>query len=344
MPQPMKVFLFLDDPAAALAENYDRIKVQRSRDRGVSWVELTTLETRLRIQTGKWNYHYLVREAEVTDLYRAVLSSTSLVSPPADITSGPQQAIDVSFEQILTIEELRTIYLFGIDLTDDTGREYPDELFAHYIMSGITQTEHDLDVNLYPKLFDHRYDYYRHDWVNHGVLQLREKPVISVVAMDLSLPPNGAKLYDVPIESIVLDKHGATIMLYPFGAGGGGIPGVSFSGTAGGFMGRDFLPGAIHVVFFAGFELGTVRALPIIKDIVGKRASYGPLNISGDLVAGAGLAAQSMSIDGLSRSVTTTNSSTNAGYGARLLTYQKEIKDAMKELKRYYGGAKMVAV
>jgi hypothetical protein len=68
----------------------------------------------------------------------------------------------------------------------------------------------------------------------------------------------------------------------------------------------------------------------------------GPLNIAGDLIAGAGIATKSLSMDGLSQSISTTASATNAGYGARILQYNKHIEESMKTLKAYYTGISMV--
>jgi hypothetical protein len=43
--------------------------------------------------------------------------------------------------------------------------------------------------------------------------------------------------------------------------------------------------------------------------------------------------------------VNTTSSATNAGFGARIIEYQKEIKQLLPNLRRYYGKAsKMVVV
>ena len=67
----------------------------------------------------------------------------------------------------------------------------------------------------------------------------------------------------------------------------------------------------------------------------------GPLNIAGDLVLGiAGVSGQSLSIDGLSQSISTTASATSAGYSARLIQYQKEIKETVGRLKLVYDEVK----
>jgi hypothetical protein len=74
---------------------------------------------------------------------------------------------------------------------------------------------------------------------------------------------------------------------------------------------------------------------------VGMIASMGPFNIAGDMIAGAGIASQSIGIDGLSQSVSTTSSATNAGYGARIIQYQKDVKDQIKHLQNYYKGPRL---
>mgnify|MGYP000160127553 FL=1 len=79
-------------------------------------------------------------------------------------------------------------------------------------------------------------------------------------------------------------------------------------------------------------------------NLTGKLATFGPLGIAGDLILGAGIAAQSIGVDGLSQSISSTSSATNAGYGARILQYQKEIADSVKKLKLVYDEIRMVVV
>jgi len=61
-----------------------------------------------------------------------------------------------------------------------------------------------------------------------------------------------------------------------------------------------------------------------------------PLDIAGNLIAGAGIARQSISVDGLSQEIATTASATSSGFGATILSYQKQIKDTMEALKKKY--------
>ena len=79
-------------------------------------------------------------------------------------------------------------------------------------------------------------------------------------------------------------------------------------------------------------------------NLTGKLATFGPLGIAGDLILGAGIAAQSIGVDGLSQSISSTSSATNAGYGARIIQYQKEIAETVKRLKLVYDEIRMVVV
>jgi hypothetical protein len=65
-------------------------------------------------------------------------------------------------------------------------------------------------------------------------------------------------------------------------------------------------------------------------------ASLLPLDIAGNLIAGAGIARQSLSIDGLTQDIATTASATSSGFGATILSYQTQIKDTMDAMKKKY--------
>ncbi len=68
------------------------------------------------------------------------------------------------------------------------------------------------------------------------------------------------------------------------------------------------------------------------------------LDTAGDLIAGAGIASVSTGIDGLSTSIGTTSSATNAGYGARIISYQKQLSDLLDGLRRKWRAVEFFAV
>lgn len=97
------------------------------------------------------------------------------------------------------------------------------------------------------------------------------------------------------------------------------------------------------VVTVAGLGAGTFRldwqvsTVPAdILQAIGLTAALLPLDVAGDLIAGAGIASTSVSVDGLSQSINTTSSATNSGYGARVLQFTKELKELVPRLKAQY--------
>jgi len=81
-----------------------------------------------------------------------------------------------------------------------------------------------------------------------------------------------------------------------------------------------------------------------IKAAIGYKAALLPLDVAGDLIAGAGIASKSTSMDGLSQSVNTTSSSTNSGFGARVLQFEREMKALLPAIRARYTGPMIAAV
>jgi hypothetical protein len=90
------------------------------------------------------------------------------------------------------------------------------------------------------------------------------------------------------------------------------------------------------------WELNTVD--PAIIRAVGLMSAMLPLDIAGDLIIGAGISQLSMNVDGLSQYIGTTSSPTNAGYGARLKAFERELERLIPALKAKYRTVNMLAV
>lgn len=69
-----------------------------------------------------------------------------------------------------------------------------------------------------------------------------------------------------------------------------------------------------------------------------------PLDVAGDLIVGAGIASYSVSMDGISENVNTTSSATNSGYGARVLQFERELKNLMSALRSKYRPIRISAI
>ena len=89
----------------------------------------------------------------------------------------------------------------------------------------------------------------------------------------------------------------------------------------------------------------TIDTLPQdIARAVMLKSSLLALDVAGDLIAGAGLASVSTSMDGLSQNINTTASATNSGYGARVLQFTKEYKELIATLKATYRALNIMAL
>ena len=88
----------------------------------------------------------------------------------------------------------------------------------------------------------------------------------------------------------------------------------------------------------------SVTTIPAdLKRAIALLAASLPLDIAGDLIAGAGIANFSISMDGLSQSVGTTASATNAGYGSRVIQFLKELGLIWPALRAKYRIPNMAA-
>lgn len=244
---------------------------------------------------------------------------------------------------VITPSELKNIFLFGIDTTNDNGEQFPDEMYEFYILSAQQWLEEQLGGAVLfcnQTIEGEKHDYIIADYVSYAGIKLFRYPVTDIISVGVQFPLSQNIITFDPswyrIESV-----GAYVNLVPtqgtfssilLSQGGNFLP-LFYSGM-------QYVPHLFSVTYKAGFLKDQVPYN--IKEIIGMKAAMGPLNIAGDLIAGAGIASKSIGIDGLSQSISTTSSATNAGYGARILQYNKEIEERLKTLRSHYLGLQMV--
>lgn len=245
-------------------------------------------------------------------------------------------------EPVITAQELRELFLFGVNLQDENGNEMPDTLLEHYIDAAQEWIDTEIPgiVLKQQNIVDETHDYYVDDYMQFGAIRLFRFPVISISKWAIQFPLQTDLLSFDPswlrVESfsgyVNLVPTEGTLSSIILGQGGSFLPLL--------YNALDHVPAIIHLDYIAGHS--DKKKIALIKNLVGKKASLGPLNIAGDLIAGAGIASKSISIDGLSQSIGTTSSATNAGYGARMINYNKEIDTDLKKLRNWHQGIKMV--
>lgn len=297
-----------------------------------TFAEITTPSSRRPlIEEGKLEYEYDDPAGADTSYYRISYynaktgrtSTPSLLNPP-----GGDPALT-----ILSVEDLKRYFMFGLDLTNDFGEAAEPEFYAFYIRAAVSWLEMYLDVDLTTKVRSEMHDITPREMESFMLLRLRHFPVQSITNVQLknngSVTREWSSAVEADATALRLDRETGQLNVYP---GYGGELGGYGSPMWPQLTGRRFIPHEIEVNYVSGWPEGGVPAK--LREVVGKLAAMGPLNVFGDITLGAGLQAQSLSLDGLSQSVTTTNSSTNAGFGARLILYAKELKTELPILRR----------
>jgi hypothetical protein len=239
----------------------------------------------------------------------------------------------------MDVQRLKDVYLVGVDLTDDQGVPFPNIMFEFGIRAAIARVERELEIDTRPTERIEFYDYNLRDYQTWMFLALDHYPLISCEYVKLQWPSSGDEI-EFPAAWISLEQDSGHLNLVPTE----GTLAQALLTLSGSFLpfilgSHDFLPNALEVKYIAGFAAG---ALPYdIRDVIGMLASFPIMNTAGDLIAGAGIANYSLSMDSLSQSIGTTSSATNSGYGARILQYEKKLKEDMPKLRKYYKGIRI---
>lgn len=247
---------------------------------------------------------------------------------------------------VFSVAEIWSLYLFGIKIEGGEGTSFSDSSMRFYIESAQRDVENWFNLRFMKQLVDQTLLYYRQDyWQQFPILQTNYpvRDPLSMIGMlnkmEQIIYPQGWLFceYDT-----AMNQGKRRISVVPTGSSTTqGNAQVILTGITSqiGMQRFDYIPDYWRIQYITGWD---IDQMPMdLIDIVGKLATFGPLNIAGDLILGtAGIASQSLSIDGLSQSISTTSSATNAGYGARLISYQKEIEEAVKRNKLTYDEVK----
>lgn len=241
----------------------------------------------------------------------------------------------MALTDLITPQWVKDRFLVGVNLTTDDGLPYPDELFEIAIASAIDAVQDELDI-----VFDdvtvtnEKHDSYGNSngAPNFAPIRLRKRPVRSITGITaawgnnspITIPVSWANMavdgLDFTGQLEIIPNQDAVSTLSSYG-----LPGLY----------RDVSPLWWRIAYQAGWE-DPEDVPPGLLMAIGWIASALPLDTAGDLIAGAGIANKSVSIDGLSTSVGTTSSATNAGYGARLMSYQKQVSVQLAAAKNKY--------
>lgn len=244
-----------------------------------------------------------------------------------------------------TVNKVKNQYLFGIDLSDAQGNPLPEELFVHYMNAAIDYLSNLLDITIGETEFmAERHDYIRSDYQNWGFIQLQHNPVKEIKGLRLTY--GNRPSVEIPLDWVQLDKLTGQITLFP-SAGSANSLIIGQTGMLFGFQSQwDYAPQLWEIDYVAGIdENDPSMPTALLAEAVYKRAACGILNVWGDLIIGAGIANQSVSIDGVSQSIGTTQSAMYGGASARVNEYTNDLNDhLLPVLRQKFGGIRMIVI
>lgn len=258
----------------------------------------------------------------------------------------PTLTLDISYNKneglVLSPKELQALYFYGIDIKDRTGQSLDDNTYKHFIQAASKEIEHKLSLKLVKQIISENLDFYNDQFRNWGYLDTYY-PVVKPFFLEgflasvrtITFPKEWLvsrktsdketyirRIFIVPVQVYdTVSMYGAAILY------AGMVPYSLLTST--------YIPNFYTIHYCTGFDNVPADLL----DVIGKLAAIGIFNVAGDIVLGqAALASYSLSIDGLSQSVSTTNSAENAAYSARIKNYQKEVQESIKNFISFYKG------
>jgi len=346
-------------------EVYDRIKIYRSTSEGGSYVEITDVNSRLVLEAGETKYHYDDSGGGATNWYK-----TAYFKEPAGVESVKSAAIQGGTEvekigytfgnyapspgdwgKVYTADDMRWTMMFGIDSigSDIAQSEFTDEQFDQFVLESLSEFETLLTMDIRKRKYvtdpdsdltrarlwregvdytdeDDSYDFDPQEWTEWGFMQLRHWPLISVERAVWYSPVKGEIMDMVENDWIRLHKQFGQLRMFPKGGfhyGPYSVYGPLWSG-----VGARRYPGGFEFDYTTGYESSDF--IPdSMRGVIAKYATIKALAVVGDGLL-AGFSSQSVSLDGLSESFSSTQSATSAFFGARIKQYSDEIKEWLK--------------
>jgi hypothetical protein len=255
-------------------------------------------------------------------------------------------------EPLVTVQKLKDTYLFGVSIKDAEGNVPSDKFYQQAIDTAVSYFEHLLDLSITPVINHVEYkDYHLNDYAEWGYIMLSNYPVHAISSMKMvyfrdegGLP---VTVQEIPKSWIRLSRHDGMIRLIPNTR----FPSQLQISETGSFFPEILrateIPHLWEFTYDYGFCDGKIPVL--LNQAIGLLASIICLIPAGHLILGAGIGGTSISLDGLSQSIQTTQSAENSGFSATIKDYQDRLfgktqndpYGIVKILMTYYKGEQM---
>ena len=272
------------------------------------------------------------------------------ITDPIGYTFGNYQVPEGSWGDIVTPDDIRISYLWGVDFRASNGASFTDAQIQFFIDAALQEIEREINVTVKKtriaseperrglvrgRDYDVAEDYYRfrRERIQRtGMIATRRRPIISVSRLDL------INRHDriVPLLNMTtINNAKGKIEFF------NRLPRVSDSArgieTAIFAYGAETLSRnlAYAIDYVAGFE--TSDDVPMdLRETIAKQAAVSLLNVIGRGLM-SGFSSSSLSMDGVSESFSSTQSATAAFYGADIKVYKDEIRSFIEKNRMKFG-------
>jgi hypothetical protein len=255
-------------------------------------------------------------------------------------------------EPLVTVQKLKDTYLFGVRIRDEDGNQPNDAFYQQAIDTAISYMEHFLDISITPVIGHKQYkDYHINDYAEWGTMFCDNFPVIKINTLKMVYfrDENGlpVTVQEIPAAWIRLERHDGMIRLVPNTR----FPSQLQISETGSFfpeiLRASEIPHLWEINYDYGFDTGKIPVL--LNQAIGLLASIICLIPAGHLILGAGIGGTSISLDGLSQSIQTTQSAENSGFSATIKDYSDKLFGKVNNdpfsmlviLKNYYKATTM---
>lgn len=254
---------------------------------------------------------------------------------------------------ILTPDDLRYTYMWGIDFKATNGSMFSDEQAQFFIDAATAEMERRLNITIRKRRvkcediieknhlkrkvdYDDEetpYDFSYRKIQRYGMIQTKQRPILNVSRCTMLNKGNSDDVDLLP--STVLDKKNGVIKFLkrpwkPSDTADGINTAISRYGSE---------TWNSHLFYSVNYDAGYETSDDIPDDLrhnIGIMIAISLLNVIGDGLM-AGFSSSSLSMDGVSESFSSTQSATSAMYGARIMEYRKEIEDYIQANKFKFG-------
>lgn len=254
--------------------------------------------------------------------------------------------VNISFNKneglVMSPSNLIDLYLSGIPLCYPNGGKITEYTIKQKIQSAQKEIENLLSIKINRQLWEERKDFVAEEVKRWGYIKstflISEPEKLSGFINNVQQVKYPKNWLSIKSGS---DKSQARNMFLVPNTGGQGaqmdMGGYEWSGVTPhmGWFGSDFIPNYWKMEYWTGWCPKDVPADLI--EAIGKYASIQILAITGDLIYGAGIGNQSVSLDGISQQYSTTKGGGKGAFAGRVGQYADELFGAGGQIERLKG-------